>query len=79
MRKILLVSILATMIIGSILALSMSQSSNAATKFLITTLAGTGGSISPKDPNVDQGTDKTFTITPQDCYHISDVSVDGVS
>jgi len=47
--------------------------------YKITTTAGTGGSISPSNPNVEHGTNKAFTITPNAGYQISDVKVDGTS
>ncbi|MDH5769313.1 MAG: hypothetical protein OEZ31_10205, partial [Nitrospirota bacterium] len=44
------------------------------------TRIGRGGSISPSGRiNVNYGTDKTFTIVPQDGYDILDVQIDGVS
>ncbi len=47
---------------------------------IITTSAGTGGSITPSGAvSVTQGSDKTFTITPETGYEISDVFVDGES
>ena len=46
----------------------------------ITASAGPHGSISPSGAvTVDHGFDRTFTITPNDCYRILDVLVDGVS
>lgn len=48
--------------------------------YTITASAGTGGSISPSGSvSVREGRDKTFTITPDSGYHISDVLVDGKS
>ena len=48
--------------------------------YTITASAGTGGSISPfGSVSVREDTDKTFTITPDSGYHISDVLVDGKS
>lgn len=48
--------------------------------YTITASAGTGGSISPSGSvGVREGRDKTFTITPDSGYHISDVLVDGKS
>lgn len=45
--------------------------------YTITASAGDGGSISPSgDVSVNHGEDQTFTITPNDGYHISDVIVD---
>src|SRR5439155_10519830 len=42
--------------------------------------AGAHGSISPAGSlSVDCGSSQTFTITPDACYHIADVLVDGVS
>jgi hypothetical protein len=47
---------------------------------VITASAGTGGSISPSGAvGVANGTDQTFTITPNSGYQIADVLVDGVS
>lgn len=48
--------------------------------FTITASAGAGGSISPSGSfSVREGRDKTFTITPDSGYRISDVLVDGRS
>lgn len=48
--------------------------------FTITATAGEGGTISPSGTvSVREGRDKTFTITPNSSYVISDVLVDGVS
>lgn len=48
--------------------------------FTITASAGAGGSISPSGSvSVREGRDKTFTITPDSGYRISDVLVDGQS
>ncbi|MDM8556068.1 SdrD B-like domain-containing protein [Desulfococcaceae bacterium HSG7] len=49
-------------------------------QFSITPTTGTGGAISPADAvTVDSGADQTFTITPDTCYTIADVLVDGSS
>ena len=46
----------------------------------ITATAGDNGSISPSGAViVNCGSDQAFTITPDDCYHIADVLVDGAS
>jgi len=48
--------------------------------FTITSSAGSGGSISPSGAvTVNSGDLKTFTITPNNGYKISDVKVDGIS
>ena len=48
--------------------------------YTITASAGAGGSISPSGAvAVNCGSDQTFTITPDVCYSIADVLVDGVS
>ncbi len=48
--------------------------------FTITASAGVGGSISPSGrSSVREGLDKTYTITPESGYAISDVLVDGKS
>ena len=51
------------------------------TNYTITATAGAGGSISPGGAgHVACGADQTFTITPDDSYHVDpDVLVDGVS
>lgn len=52
----------------------------ATTTYTITASAGTGGSISPSGAvSVAYGSSKTFTITPNTGYTISDVKVDGIS
>lgn len=49
-----------------------------ATDIIIEASASEGGSISPAGSvSVERGTDKTFTITPNDGYHIKSVSADG--
>ncbi|MBS1742523.1 MAG: fibronectin type III domain-containing protein, partial [Bacteroidetes bacterium] len=45
----------------------------------ISVSAGTGGSISPASGAVNCGDNATYTITPDACYSIADVVVDGVS
>jgi len=48
--------------------------------YTITASAGSHGSISPSgDVTVNQGSDKSFTITPNTGYSINDVLVDGSS
>ncbi len=48
--------------------------------FTIVATAGPHGAISPSGPTiVTWSSDQTFIITPDDCYHIEDVVVDGVS
>jgi len=61
---------------GDICALN----SPAPKSFRILASAGPGGSISPSgNVTVNYGDSKTFTITPNSGYHITDVKVDGVS
>lgn len=51
-----------------------------ATTYTITASAGSGGSIAPTGVVlVNCGADTTFTITPDACYQVADVLVDGVS
>ncbi len=46
--------------------------------YTITATAGAHGSITPSgDVSVNYGTDQSFTIAPDDNYHVLDVSVDG--
>src|SRR5207244_4102552 len=46
----------------------------------ITASAGAHGAISPSSAvAVDCGSDQTFTIAPDACYHVADVLVDGIS
>ncbi len=48
--------------------------------FTITSSAGTGGTISPLGAvTVNQGSDRTFSITPNSGYQISGINVDGSS
>jgi len=58
---------------------SSSGGGTSSIKYTITATAGTGGSISPASVSVYSGSSKTFTITADDGYVISDVLVDGVS
>ncbi|MBR5983236.1 MAG: leucine-rich repeat domain-containing protein [Bacteroidales bacterium] len=45
----------------------------------ITATAGEGGTIAPSgNVTVDEGTDEEFTITPNECYAIASVLVDGI-
>jgi hypothetical protein len=47
---------------------------------MITTVAGAGGAVSPGGiVPVQSGTDRTFTISPYNCFRTVDVMVDGVS
>ncbi len=56
------------------------QASFEINKFIITASAGTGGKISPSgNVPVLCGQSVEFIITPDDCYHIADLIVDGVS
>ncbi len=49
-------------------------------KYTITSIAGSGGSISPSgNVTVECGASQTINITPDPCYRILDVKVDGVS
>jgi outer membrane protein assembly factor BamB len=53
---------------------------NTINTYTIIAKAGSGGSISPSDTTaVNSGESKTFTITPNTGYKISNVKVDGVS
>ena len=46
----------------------------------ITASSGTNGSISPTGvTSLNCGNNQSYTITPNTCYHISDVLVDGIS
>jgi uncharacterized repeat protein (TIGR02543 family) len=50
------------------------------TKYTVEATAGTGGSISPSgSASVTAGSSKTFTVTAEDGYAVSDVLVDGKS
>ncbi len=52
----------------------------AAARSTITASAGPNGSISPSGSvSVNRGASQTFTITPNQNYHISDVAIDGSS
>ncbi|MHB8062658.1 MAG: S-layer homology domain-containing protein, partial [Ruminiclostridium sp.] len=58
---------------------SGSSGGNVSTSYTITVSAGEGGSISPASVSVVKGGSKTFAITANEGYYISDVLVDGVS
>src|SRR5439155_3248004 len=48
--------------------------------YTVAASAGTGGSISPSgNVSVNCGSSQAFTITPDACYHVASVLVDGVS
>ncbi|MFT3909040.1 MAG: lamin tail domain-containing protein [Ferruginibacter sp.] len=49
------------------------------TPYTITVTSGVGGTILPGSGSVDCGTDANYTITPDPCYTIANVLVDGVS
>ncbi len=52
----------------------------AITTYTITATAGANGSVTPSGISVvDCGSNNTYTITPNACYSIADVIVDGVS
>src|SRR5882672_10301162 len=56
------------------------DASFALTSYTITPSAGANGSISPSGAvRANCGANQTFTITPNACYHVADVLVDGVS
>ncbi|MBF0102265.1 MAG: DUF1566 domain-containing protein, partial [Desulfobacterales bacterium] len=49
-------------------------------EYTLTSIAGTGGLISPSSPvTITHGGSQTYTITPDTCYDIADVTVDGNS
>jgi hypothetical protein len=52
---------------------------NEPSKYTITVITWEGGSITPPTTTVNAGASQTFTITPDEGYHIADVLVDGVS
>ena len=61
-------------------AVTVTASFVAIPSFTITATAGSGGAISPSGSvNVNKGGTQTFTITPNNGYTVSDVTVDGVS
>jgi uncharacterized repeat protein (TIGR01451 family) len=50
------------------------------TEHTITATGGLGGSITPSGSvTVNYGSSQTFTITPNEGYHVADVKIDGVS
>src|SRR5205085_689292 len=52
----------------------------ATSTFAITASAGANGAISPSGAvSLNCGVNQTFTITPNSCYHVADVQVDGSS
>ncbi len=55
------------------------SASFALTTYTITVTAGANGSITPGTGSVNCGDNATYTITPDACYSIADVIVDGVS
>ncbi|NCB74870.1 MAG: S-layer homology domain-containing protein [Clostridia bacterium] len=60
--------------------LTVSQNQYQTTSYIINATANMGGSISPAGvSSVDSNASKTYTITPNSGYVISDVLVDGVS
>jgi hypothetical protein len=68
---------------GNSIAVSMGESwgfhYNIEVTYTINASAGSNGSISPSgDITVNQGSDKSFTISPDTGYQIADVLVDGI-
>ena len=62
---------------GTLVAIFISSSANS---YTITATAGNGGSITPSGTsNYSEGSSATYTITPDNCYAISDVLVNGTS
>ena len=62
---------------GTLVANFISSSANS---YTITATAGNGGSITPSGTsNYSEGSSATYTITPDNCYAISDVLVNGTS
>lgn len=60
--------------------LSVSFMTPATQNYTITSSAGPGGSITPAGTQTfSQGNNQNYTITPDNCYQISDVLVDGNS
>ena len=47
-------------------------------EYTVTATAGGGGSVSPTDTTVVHGETVTIAITPDDCYDVESVTVDGV-
>ncbi|MBQ1654142.1 MAG: choice-of-anchor J domain-containing protein, partial [Bacteroidales bacterium] len=47
--------------------------------YAVTTLAGNGGSINNAPTSVNCGEGYTFTVTPNDCYEIASVTVNGTT
>jgi hypothetical protein len=59
---------------------TVNQSGSTSTSYTITASAGSNGSISPSGAvSVTSGVSRTFTITPDSGYRVSDVLVDGGS
>jgi hypothetical protein len=59
---------------------TVTEAGQSQTNYTISASAGSGGSISPSGQVlVNSGAGKSFTITPNSGYKISDVKVDGVS
>ncbi len=57
---------------------AMHAAFSATPPYTIEAETGEGGSISPSgDVSTDCGSDQGFEITPEQCYHIADVAVDG--
>lgn len=62
------------------IVVSFARNSSGTTRYTITASAGAGGKISPSGSvRVSRNSDKTFTITANEGYVISDVLVDGKS
>jgi hypothetical protein len=69
--------------VGSTIAkniFTITQAGSDTSSYTITASSGSGGTISPSgNVTVNQGTSRTFTITPNSGYSVSSVTVDGSS
>ena len=46
-------------------------------RYQITASAGMGGTVTPVTTTISHGSDATVSITPNDCYHLDSLIVDG--
>ena len=74
------VAVVASYTFGDVISNHTIEVSFAINQYTLTATAGPGGSVSPSgEVTVNYGGSRTFTITPNEGYHISDVKVDGGS
>jgi hypothetical protein len=66
-------------VIGGTVDMGAYEVTSAVPVFSITTTSGVYGSVTPANPMVFQGYERTFFINPKPGYHIDSLKIDGIS